>query len=146
MQSAKNEGLHFSVSDKRSKVSVKRGNESTATDTVLKLWWMRLFRYSLFSTRNIAEACKQLDCKMIYISTDYVFDGQGNKPWQADCKDFAPLNYYGQTKLEGAGAVLRAARVRFHERRECGSNSVQLRFSERDTQAYCFSGSPLGIY
>lgn len=56
-------------------------------------------------TRNIAEVCKKLDCKMIYISTDYVFDGQGTEPWQADCKDYKPLNVYGQTKLEGEIAV-----------------------------------------
>ncbi|MBP3608784.1 MAG: dTDP-4-dehydrorhamnose reductase [Lachnospiraceae bacterium] len=56
-------------------------------------------------TRNIAEACKKLDCKMIYISTDYVFDGQGETPWQPDCKDYKPLNVYGQTKLEGELAV-----------------------------------------
>ncbi len=52
-------------------------------------------------TQNIADACKALDCKMVYISTDYVFDGQGETPWQPDCKDYAPLNVYGQTKLEG---------------------------------------------
>lgn len=56
-------------------------------------------------TKNIAEVCKKLDCKMIYISTDYVFDGQGTEPWQADCKDYAPLCVYGQTKLEGELAV-----------------------------------------
>ena len=56
-------------------------------------------------TRNIAEACKELDCKMIYISTDYVFDGQGTEPWKPDCKDYKPLNVYGQTKLEGELAV-----------------------------------------
>ncbi|MBP3410838.1 MAG: dTDP-4-dehydrorhamnose reductase [Clostridia bacterium] len=56
-------------------------------------------------TRNIAEACKAQGCKMMYISTDYVFDGQGDKPWQPDCKDYAPLNVYGQTKLEGELAV-----------------------------------------
>lgn len=56
-------------------------------------------------TRNIAEVCKRLGCKMIYISTDYVFNGQGNEPWKADCKEFAPLNYYGQTKLEGEKVV-----------------------------------------
>lgn len=56
-------------------------------------------------TRNIAEVCKALDCKMTYISTDYVFDGQGDTPWQPDCKDYAPLNVYGQTKLEGELAV-----------------------------------------
>jgi dTDP-4-dehydrorhamnose reductase len=56
-------------------------------------------------TENIAKECKALDCKMIYISTDYVFDGQGTKPWQPDCKDYKPLNVYGQTKLEGELAV-----------------------------------------
>lgn len=56
-------------------------------------------------TRNIATACKKLGCKMTYISTDYVFDGQGEDPWQADCKDYRPLNVYGQTKLEGELAV-----------------------------------------
>ena len=56
-------------------------------------------------TRYIAQTCKALDCKMIYISTDYVFDGQGDTPWQPDCKAYAPLNVYGQTKLEGELAV-----------------------------------------
>ena len=56
-------------------------------------------------TRNIAEVCKALDCKMTYTSTDYVFDGQGDIPWEPDCKDYAPLNVYGQTKLEGELAV-----------------------------------------
>ena len=56
-------------------------------------------------TKNIAEACKELDCKMIYISTDYVFDGKGTEPWTPDCKDYAPLSVYGQTKLEGELAV-----------------------------------------
>lgn len=56
-------------------------------------------------TANIAEVCKELDCKMVYISTDYVFNGQGETPWQPDCKDYAPLNFYGRTKLEGELAV-----------------------------------------
>lgn len=56
-------------------------------------------------TQNIATVCKDLDCKMVYISTDYVFDGQGETPWQPDCKDYKPLNVYGQTKLEGELAV-----------------------------------------
>lgn len=56
-------------------------------------------------TKNIAEACKQNDCKMIYISTDYVFNGLGSAPWQPDCKDYAPLNVYGQSKLDGELAV-----------------------------------------
>ena len=54
---------------------------------------------------HIAKACKRLDCKMVYISTDYVFDGQGTEPWQPDCRDYAPMNIYGQTKLEGELAV-----------------------------------------
>ncbi|MGN0805316.1 MAG: dTDP-4-dehydrorhamnose reductase [Candidatus Coproplasma sp.] len=56
-------------------------------------------------TKNIATVCKILGCKMMYISTDYVFDGQGNKPWKPDCKDYKPLNVYGQTKLLGELAV-----------------------------------------
>lgn len=56
-------------------------------------------------TENIALTCKKLGCKMVYISTDYVFDGQGTEPWQPDCKDYKPLNVYGQTKLEGELAV-----------------------------------------
>lgn len=56
-------------------------------------------------TRNLALVCKELDCKMVYISTDYVFDGQGTEPWDPDCKDYKPLNVYGETKLEGELAV-----------------------------------------
>ncbi len=56
-------------------------------------------------TDNIAKACKAVDAKMVYISTDYVFDGQGEKPWDPDCKDYKPLNVYGQTKLDGELAV-----------------------------------------
>jgi dTDP-4-dehydrorhamnose reductase len=56
-------------------------------------------------TENIAGACRKLDCKMVYISTDYVFDGQGEEPWLPDCRDYKPLNVYGQTKLEGELAV-----------------------------------------
>ena len=58
-------------------------------------------------TQNIAEVSKKLDCKMVYLSTDYVFDGTGTIPWEADCKDYKPLNVYGQTKLEGELAVSR---------------------------------------
>jgi len=56
-------------------------------------------------TQNIADVCKKLDCKMIYISTDYVFNGQGTEPWTPDCKDYAPQNVYGQSKLDGELAV-----------------------------------------
>ncbi len=56
-------------------------------------------------TQHIADTCKKLDCKMVYISTDYVFDGQGTQPWKPDCRTYAPLNVYGQTKLRGEWAV-----------------------------------------
>lgn len=56
-------------------------------------------------TQNIADVCKAVDCKMLYLSTDYVFDGQGTEPWEPDCKDYMPLNVYGQTKLEGELAI-----------------------------------------
>ena len=56
-------------------------------------------------TKYLAEAAKNIDAKMIYISTDYVFNGQGDTPWQPDQKDYAPLNYYGETKLMGEQAV-----------------------------------------
>ena len=52
----------------------------------------KVYTVNVIGTRNIAEVCKRLDCKMIYISTDYVFNGQGSEPWKADCEDFAPLN------------------------------------------------------
>ena len=58
-------------------------------------------RVNAYGTENIAKVCARLGCKLMYISTDYVFDGQGTTPWQPDCKDYKPLNVYGQTKLEG---------------------------------------------
>lgn len=65
----------------------------------------KVYAINVCGTRNIAEVCKEIDCKMIFISTDYVFDGQGEEPWQPDCRDYAPLNVYGRTKLEGELAV-----------------------------------------
>lgn len=56
-------------------------------------------------TENITKVCKELDCKMVYISTDYVFDGYGTRPWNEDCKDYAPLNVYGESKLIGEKVV-----------------------------------------
>ena len=56
-------------------------------------------------TQNIANAAKMVDAKMVYISKDYVFDGKGTAPWEPDCKEYAPLNVYGQTKLGGELAV-----------------------------------------
>ncbi|MBR3796036.1 MAG: dTDP-4-dehydrorhamnose reductase [Clostridia bacterium] len=59
-------------------------------------------------TRNIAGVCRRIQAKMMYISTDYVFDGQGETPWHPDCKAYAPLSVYGKTKLEGELAVSEA--------------------------------------
>ena len=56
-------------------------------------------------TQNIADVCKKLGCKMLYLSTDYVFNGQGTEPWMPDCKSYAALNVYGQSKLDGELAV-----------------------------------------
>lgn len=65
----------------------------------------KVFAINSKGTGYIAEACKAADCKMIYISTDYVFNGEGTEPWQPDCKDYAPLCVYGQSKLDGELAV-----------------------------------------
>ena len=62
-------------------------------------------RINHFGTQYIAEAAKTVDAKMVYISTDYVFDGQGERPWEPDDKCYAPLNVYGQSKLDGELAV-----------------------------------------
>lgn len=61
-------------------------------------------RVNADGTRNIAKVCRELDIKMIYISTDYVFDGQGTRPWEPE-DTRKPLNVYGQTKYEGELAV-----------------------------------------
>lgn len=65
----------------------------------------KVYKINADGTRYIAEACKKIDCKMVYISTDYVFNGEGNEPWQPDCKEYAPLNVYGKSKLMGELAV-----------------------------------------
>ncbi len=65
----------------------------------------KVYAINVTGTQNVTEAARQLDCKLLYLSTDYVFDGQGERPWQPDDKSYAPLCYYGQTKLEGELAV-----------------------------------------
>ena len=62
-------------------------------------------RINVDGTQYIADACKANGCKMLYLSTDYVFDGKGETPWQPDCGDYDPLNVYGQSKLDGEFAV-----------------------------------------
>ncbi len=64
-----------------------------------------VYEANVLATRYLAEACASVGAKMLYLSTDYVFDGQGIRPWQPDEQCYAPLNYYGQTKLEGEQAV-----------------------------------------
>ena len=65
----------------------------------------KVFGLNVCGTRNIAGACRNVGAKLVYLSTDYVFDGQGTRPWQPDDKNYAPLNVYGQSKLEGEFAV-----------------------------------------
>ena len=65
----------------------------------------KVYAINVDGTKYIAEACKKADCKMVYISTDYVFNGEGTEPWQPDCKEYAPLNVYGDSKLKGELAV-----------------------------------------
>lgn len=65
----------------------------------------KVYAVNAKGTDHIAEACKACDAKMLYLSTDYVFNGEGSEAWDPDCKDYAPLNYYGETKLEGEKAV-----------------------------------------
>lgn len=65
----------------------------------------KVYKINSEGTENIAKACKEIDVPMMYISTDYVFDGQGEKPWEPDCKDYKPLNVYGDSKLKGELAV-----------------------------------------
>ncbi len=65
----------------------------------------KVFSINVGGTKNIADAAKAVGAKMIYISTDYVFDGSGETPWESDCKNYAPLSVYGESKLGGEKAV-----------------------------------------
>lgn len=62
-------------------------------------------RINVDGTANLVRVCRRIGAKMLYISTDYVFSGQGDKPWEPDCADFAPLNVYGRSKLDGEQVV-----------------------------------------
>ena len=64
-----------------------------------------VYNINFRGTENIAKACKRVNAKMVYISTDYVFNGEGEIPWEADCKEYQPVNVYGQSKLKGELAV-----------------------------------------
>ncbi len=65
----------------------------------------KVYAINVTGTRNLVKAAEHLDCKFLYLSTDYVFDGQGEEPWKPDDKSYAPLCYYGETKLKGELAV-----------------------------------------
>ena len=89
-------------------------------------------------TQNIANVCKELDAKMVYISTDYVFDGQGTEPWKADFKEYKPLNVYGQSKLDGELAVantldkLLAGKIETHLGELHGSHCLGIRCQRQE--------------
>lgn len=78
----------------------------TAVDTAEEISnYKTVYKVNAAGTRNIAKACAAADAKMVYLSTDYVFDGTGTEPWEPDCEDYLPINVYGETKLEGEFAV-----------------------------------------
>ena len=65
----------------------------------------KVFNINVNGTKYLANVAKEIDAKMLYLSTDYVFNGQGDRPWKPDDKNFEPLNYYGETKLMGEKVI-----------------------------------------
>lgn len=101
----------------------------------------KVFAVNSDGTQNIADACKKCGAKMLYLSTDYVFSGEGTAPWQPDCKEFNPLNIYGRSKLMGEQAVAQTIDNYFIVRIAwvfglCGNNFIKtmLRLSENHDQ------------
>ena len=110
--------MHYLPMDITDAAAVQRVMEAVQSDAVVHCaaWTAvdaaeepenqeKVRRINVEGTSHIAEACRQAGCKMVYLSTDYVFDGQGTQPWDPDCQDYQPLNFYGKTKLEGEQAV-----------------------------------------
>ncbi|MFR0846447.1 MAG: dTDP-4-dehydrorhamnose reductase [Eubacterium sp.] len=64
-----------------------------------------VYAVNVTGTENLAKEAAALGARFVYISTDYVFNGEGTKPWKPDCTEYAPLNYYGQTKWQGEQMV-----------------------------------------
>ena len=109
-------GVDIEEMDITDKASVDKVIKEVNPDAVIAAWTAvdaaededkqeKVKLVNVNGTQNIADVCKELDIKMMYISTDYVFNGEGTEPWQPDCKDYAPQNVYGQTKLDGELAV-----------------------------------------
>lgn len=78
----------------------------------------KVYDINVRGTENVALACRNCDSKLMYITTDYVFNGEGSEPWKADSRDFEPLNYYGRTKLEGEQKVVKTLSTYFIIRTE----------------------------
>lgn len=116
----------------------------------------KVYSVNVIGTKNIVEACKKYNCKMTYISTDYVFSVKDGEPISPDCKDFAPLNYYGETKYLGEKAVSETLEKFFVVRiawvfGKNGNNFIKtmLRLSENHTELRVVSdqiGTPTYTY
>lgn len=101
-------------------------------------------RVNVGGTANVAQTCAKLGCKLLYLSTDYVFNGGGEAPWQPNCRAFEPCNIYGQSKLDGEEAI-RACMEKFFIVRiswafgENGKNFVKMMLELAE------SGKPLRV-